>query len=428
MSLTPDEIEELLPQIFTPATPVSDVRLLRGRDQARGDVATAMARRGAHIVLYGERGVGKSSVARIESQFAQEEPYYYSVSATDTFGSIMAAILQNYGVAWAPATRTTNDSRESHGSLGARGLAIGRSRTRGASEAEQPIEGIRLTPQLVASRLPDKASLVVIDDFERLVDLKDRAAFSDLIKKLSDNENPTTLMLVGISENVGELLAAHESSERSIVEVRVERLLASEIKDIINVGSQALGVSFDPDVARQIVDYSARFPYYTHLLCEGAVVSLIARMRSSPGVDAVVTSEDLGVSIAAAIRNAQQSIVGTYNDAVRSITQSPRFKYCLYAISSWPGEPVPYGEICKWVGNAVKAASGSVNVSHQLKRLETLGVIERPASGFYQLRNPMLKAYVILKARADSPGHELRAIDAHLAEIGKRIERVKGRM
>ncbi len=113
---------------------------------------------------------------------------------------------------------------------------------------------------------------------------------------------------------------------------------------------------------------------------------------------------------------------------MRSIRESPRFKYCLYAIASWPTEPVACGAICRWVGKMVNAASGEVNVSHQLKRLEDLGIIERPSTGVYRLRNPLLKAYVILKARADTPENELQAIDAHIVEIRKRLDSVIERL
>lgn len=427
--LTPlEQIAELLPGVFTPAAPVSDVRLLRGREQVRDDIEQAIARRGATIALYGERGVGKSSIARIVAQFAPQAPYYYSASAEDTFETICSAVLQFYDVGWTPDSRDIQSSHGRQGTLAFGGGQAGISSTQTSGQRDAQLERGRLTPQQFAGRLPARASLVVVDEFERLANSRDRAAFADLIKKLSDNESPATLMLVGIAESIDELLVAHESAQRSIVEIKVERLTDSEIREIVDAGMDALGLEIERPTADQIVTFSARFPYYTHLLCEGAVRALLNRCAANATLPLRVGATDLAVSIGYAIRNAQRSIVQSYDAAVRSIQGTPRFKYCLYAIASWPQEPVPYGEICRWVGRLQQVPGGEVNVSHQLKRLDAIGVIQRVAPGYYTFRNPMLKAYVILKARADTPEVELQAIDAQLAIVRKRIDGVRERL
>lgn len=417
-----------LPQVFTPAAPVSDVRLLKGREVVLEDIARAMARKGATIVLYGERGVGKSSIAKIVAQFAPGTPCYYSASAEDTFETICSTVLQYYDAGWTPDTREMQSSRSRQGNLQIGSLQAGAATSESSEQRDTQLERTRLTAQQVASRLPDRASVVIIDEFERLTNQRDRAAFADLIKKLSDNESPATLMVVGIAENIDELLVAHESAQRSIYEVKVDRLTDTAIREIVSAGMSALGLEIDETTADQIVTFSARFPYYTHLLCEGAVHALLDRCSAESTSPLRVGPADLSSSILYAIRNAQRAIIRAYEDAVRSIQGSPRFKYCLYAIASWPHEPVAYGDICRWVGKLQRAPSGEVNISHQLKRLEALGVIQRVASGYYAFRNPMLKAYVILKARADTPDVELRAIDAQLEEVRKRVDRVKERL
>jgi len=121
--ITASELSERLPHIFTPAAPVSDVRLLCGRWQVRSDISDAIARRGAHIVLYGERGVGKSSIAKIELQFAPDKTFYYSVSADDTFETIATAMLQAYNVGWTPQSRSHDNTRRSQGSIEIHGVA-----------------------------------------------------------------------------------------------------------------------------------------------------------------------------------------------------------------------------------------------------------------------------------------------------------------
>ncbi|HYP25722.1 MAG TPA: hypothetical protein VE262_03300 [Blastocatellia bacterium] len=235
-------------------------------------------------------------------------------------------------------------------------------------------------------------------------------------------------MIVGIAENIDDLLAGHESAQRNLVEIRVPRLTNREIKQIITVGMEALGIQVEDESVDQIVEFSANFPYYTHLLCEGAVRSLINFIRAGTKKDYLIGESELAASIDYAIRNTQHTISRAYEDAVRSIRQSQRFKYTLYAIASWPEEPVAYKDICEWVGRISKAEAGTVNISHQLRRLESSGIIRRVDSGFYQFNNPLLKAYVILKARADTTDVELRAIDAQIKQVQKRLDRVRSRI
>jgi len=418
------EIRDRLHDVFTPASPISDARFLRGRGELLEDIDTAIKRKGASIVLYGERGVGKSSIAKIAAQFAVGSPFYYSASANDTFESIALALLDRYGVCWVPESRGTERRIERGGAVGIPGMSVSANAGEARAETESRMGRTSVTAQEVASRLPQDAKLVIIDEFERIQATKERQAFADLIKKLSDNESPTTLMLVGVAESIDELLEGHESAHRSIVEIRVDRLKNEFIKEIIEVGSEALGIDFAPDITEQIVDFSAQFPYYTHLLGEGAVTALLGNISDGRKSTLLVEQDELASSIAHAIRNAHQSISRTFEDATRSIHDSPRFKYALYAIASWPEEPIPYREVSHWVG-ALTGNPQGVNVSHQLKRLESAGVIHRPAPGFYKFRNPLLKAYVILKARMDTPGNELRAIDAQLNQVKKRLDRMR---
>lgn len=417
-----------LPNIFTPSAPVSDVRLLKGRDVVIDDINRAIARKGATIILYGERGVGKSSIAKIISQFVEGKPFYYSASSEDTFETICSTILQYYNTGWTPETRDIQSSRSCQGAIKIGSVNVGGAQSDTSEHHDSQIERSRLTAQQVAMRLPKDAKLVVIDEFERIKSHRDRAAFADLIKKLSDNESSTTLMLVGVAENINELLIAHESAQRSIYEVKVDRLKDEAIHGIVITGMEALGLEIEGTIADQIVMFSARFPYYTHLLCEGVVQALLNRCADEQAPLLRVVLEDLSSSILYAIRCAQNSIVQSYNEAVRSIQGSPRFKYCLYAMASWPQEPVAYGDISRWIGKLQRTPSNTVNISHQLKRLETSHVIKRVAPGYYAFRNPMLKAYVILKARVDTPDVELQAIDVQLEQVRKRFENVQQRL
>ena len=135
-----------LPEVFTPAKPISDVRFLRGRDLIREQVDQAMQRKGASIVLYGERGVGKSSVAKIVAQFAPGNPCYYAVSRSDTFETVCASVLDYYDVSWRSEGRTTSSAKSRRLQLEIEGIAGGVASQEGVSHEERVLAAARLTP------------------------------------------------------------------------------------------------------------------------------------------------------------------------------------------------------------------------------------------------------------------------------------------
>ena len=423
-----NKIKELLPNVFTPAAPISNPHFLQGRKPLLDDIYQAFSRRGSSILLYGERGVGKTSIAKVALTIFKGNNFYYSSSGSDTFESISSAMLSHYGVGWA-----INSKEKSETSIKGAGIGIpiakGELRyERTSVEKEIPLTSISISPQEVSLRLPKEPTIIIIDDFERIEESKSRREFADLIKKLSDNNVPTTLMIVGIGDNVEELITSHESIQRNMVEIKVPRLRNAEIRGIIDTGMIALDIEIEDSVSEQIVEFSANFPHYTHLLCEGAVYSLIKSIERNERDTFLISTEEVVDSILYAIKNTQHSISQAYESAVRNIRESPRFKYTLYAIASWPKEPVSYREICQWVGEVVKAPNGFVNVSHQLEVLAKAGILKKVSKGFYRFKNPILKAFVILKARIDTPENELATIDAQIKQVQKRLERLKERL
>jgi len=354
--------------------------------------------------------------------------FYYSVSTLDTFESICCAILSHYGVHWEQKTRSKTETTSKEAKVGIPVASGELSHERALSGEEIALTPEILTPQEICRRLPKTAGLIIIDEFERISNLSIRTKFADLIKKASDNVINLTLMIVGIGTNIDELLGEHESASRSITEIKVHRLTSEHIKQIITEGMAALKLGIEADQADHIVTYTARFPYYAHLLCEGAVTNLISGLRAGTRDELTIIADDVNAAVNHAIRNAEHSIAHAYDTSIRNIKDSQRFKYTLYAIASSPQEPVPYREISEWVGGIVRADKKPVNVSHQLKALEKNGVLARKGVGFYFFINPILKAFVILKARADSPQYELQAIDTQIRDTQRRIERLGDRI
>src|SRR4051794_34622875 len=61
-------------QLFTPSAPIAIAELFAGRQSQTQKIVDAVAERGRHVILYGERGVGKSSLAQIIPFFIPRGP------------------------------------------------------------------------------------------------------------------------------------------------------------------------------------------------------------------------------------------------------------------------------------------------------------------------------------------------------------------
>src|SRR5262245_6200015 len=58
-----------LSQVFTPSAPINRRELFRGRIDQILQITSALNQPGRHVVLYGERGVGKTSLANLLADF-----------------------------------------------------------------------------------------------------------------------------------------------------------------------------------------------------------------------------------------------------------------------------------------------------------------------------------------------------------------------
>src|SRR4051794_23551111 len=92
---TKDEFGQKVATVVNPAGPVRSVEHLKGREKDLQEIERALYAPGRHIFVYGDRGVGKSSLAATAAyQYQSEdaEPIFVSGSPNETFVSIVANI------------------------------------------------------------------------------------------------------------------------------------------------------------------------------------------------------------------------------------------------------------------------------------------------------------------------------------------------
>lgn len=190
--------------IFTPGAPISQRDFFRGRIAQISRVIEAIPSPGRHPIIFGQRGVGKTSLANI---LAHLLPNALAVKVTcdgsDTFKSLWNRILQSATVSFKEQAFGFNrEAAEQHTSLAA---YLGRDN--GVSPSD--VAGVLAVVQ--------QRAVFVLDEFDRVEDEQTKRYMADLIKVVSDNIPTVTIVLVGVSDSITGLIGHHPSIERNSV-------------------------------------------------------------------------------------------------------------------------------------------------------------------------------------------------------------------
>ncbi len=299
------ELIERIAASFSPSAPI-DSRVYCGRESQVTDVINACVQRGQHVVIFGERGAGKTSLANtigqlLRTKFAMPNCGTINCDQTTTFASLWRSIFLEI-----PLSRNAPISRNQSGTDRAQGTL-----------AQLLPEDV--TPHSVRTILQDRGKfLIIIDEVDRIKDRSTTTLLADTIKSLSDHAIDTTLVLVGVAESVDTLIAEHESVQRALIQVHMPRMSPAEIEKIIDNGLAAVGMTIEPSAKRRICKLSQGLPHYAHLLGMHSALTAAAQDRSLIGID------DTQQALRKALRHAQQSISDDYE---RAITNSGETLY-----------------------------------------------------------------------------------------------------
>lgn len=260
-------------EAFRPAAPIDRRDLFAGRGQQIADLFSIVSQPGQHAIVYGERGVGRTSL-----------------------GLIAAELLRAANVlsAWAICDASGDFSSVWRKALGEIGFATARQAIGFGERVDETTEPL--------SKLlgPDPVTPHAVRG----------ALFADTIKALSDRVVSPTVVLIGVADSVGELIREHRSVERALVQIQMPRMSPSELAELATKGIAAARMTIAGAAVARIAALSQGLPHYTHLLTQLAAQTAPGERRADVGVrhvDATVTR---------AIERAQQSIVEADREAV----------------------------------------------------------------------------------------------------------------
>jgi Cdc6-like AAA superfamily ATPase len=320
--LAPERAMELSLQagtVFSPTAPIDERSLFAGRNEQVRKLIDAINQKGQHAILFGERGVGKTSLANVLASFLSGGPTVLSprvnCDTMDTYSSIWRKVFAEIDMVHA---------------VKAIGFAPGTQEKvvelLGGNEGVSPDDVRRALTFLSRNSLP----ILILDEFDRLrQDVK--RGFADTIKTLSDHAVRATVLLVGVADSVDQLIEEHQSVERALVQVRMPRMSIDEIKQIINTGVARLEMMIDVAALERISLFSQGLPHYAHLLGLHTVRTALDDESSSHVKIATVDA-----ATKKALQDAQQSVRSACHKATLSTRKDTLFSDVLLSCALAP--------------------------------------------------------------------------------------------
>lgn len=373
--------------IFTPHQPISEVDLLFGRtDEVRRLVAT-LNTPGQHVLVYGERGVGKSSLVNVVSSLAafmmDRTLFEKRCDQSDTFESILRGPLAEVGADLTLIGATEQEEKHGEGDLKfvRGGMAKTITGTYAASHS--------LSPSTVAEAIRDINGLLVIDEVDAIGNAEDRRKLAELIKLLSDAGSTFKIMLSGIAATGAELIAAHPSVQRCLRETKLERMSEAELTEIVTNGAEAAKLKFAPKVVAAIARLSAGYPHFTHLIALKCAEEAVVDGRTD------VNETHLRQALKLAVKDAEGTLQRDYETATRSAT-TDMYKNIVIAAASFHSQEFSASELRDAIQALTGRAISQGSLNNFLVRLvsnDGASILHRTAKGVYRFSDPRMASY-----------------------------------
>lgn len=294
-------LESEIIQMFTPNAPINEGTLFAGRiDQLRRMVDTVY-QRGQHAILYGQRGVGKTSLAniihsKIFVRTSSVRALKVNSTENDDFATIWKKIFDDFQAGDLTATEIIDID-------------------------PSPFRVFKIIEGFSLNEIP----ILIIDEFDRVKDVQTQNQIADLIKYLSDYSANATVIIVGVAEDVSALFKEHPSLPRSMQQILMPRMSADELSTIITDRLPQLGMSIERNIKQKIVRFSQGLPSYTHLL--GKLGAINAALRHS----VLIEQTDFDAAIAASLEESQAHLRAIYYRAIDSSKPNAQFRQALLA-------------------------------------------------------------------------------------------------
>jgi Cdc6-like AAA superfamily ATPase len=394
-------------QSYSPGSPISESDLFAGRltQIARG--VDAVFQRGTHAIIFGERGVGKTSLANCLISFLPR-PSTPGEAALFTGVRVNCVGESTYESIWREVfSKLSLSARLNRLGFGDGGTSESMNFADALPEHFGPAE----VQHLLTAASADKHPIIAIDEFDKVRDSNTKTLMADTIKALSDHGVDATVILVGIGDTVEQLIAQHESVARCLREIVMPRMTFDEARTVAFRGVQKYNercpdfpLEIEYEAASIIATLALGMPHYAHLLAQQACVKAIQRDRQQ------VTKADVLDGLKPAISTVEHYVLSKYVRATRSSHAKALYRDVLTAAALTPTDPLgffPPSEVRKPLSTILNR---EIEMANYIKHLNEFcgakrgAVLQREGEAWkfrYRFDDPMMVPFVVIQALGD---------------------------
>lgn len=207
---------------FFAATAVTNKVNLVGRDFDLNKVISIINKKGYHIIISGERGIGKSSLIKTANTELKKDKknkewisVEYKCTGSGDYTSVCSEVLASLG-------------------------------SKDKSVYDAPFNLVKLVTST------ETTGYLIIDEFEMCDDL-DKKLFSQLLKHLGEAGSPITLCFCEAIDIPKVMYKAHKSTRRYIEKIKLSGLSQSGTAEIVNKVLKLAGMNELPPVEEAVI-------------------------------------------------------------------------------------------------------------------------------------------------------------------------------
>lgn len=412
--------------VFTPAQEVKDIDRFAGREDELTALSIALQSHGAQIVLYGQRGVGKSSLARQLAKLATNDantiarlkqppfekldfvPVYLACDDSIKDIEMLMLRLLSDEEALAPWVPFKVIEKKVSGEIGSKFsvkvIELGGKKTDAITERAHEIESDIVSvftsacKAVVKTGVAKHGLLIIIDEFDRI---KNRAGLASLLKTLGPEG--VTFALVGVATTVQDLVTEHESVARQLADgsVHVRPMRYDELDEIFDRAERLLESKyvFDAGARNWIIKIARGHPFYVHLVGKHSLLHAIT--TSTNCISEEIAKEALSEIALKGSAPVQET---TYKTAIgHSYTREVILKKFAERTEDEIHTTGLYAEIGKELG--IESGTVSVYVGH-LGSDKYGSVLKKTRERYYQFADSVFKAYAAARPFELKPGDQ----------------------
>lgn len=375
-----------LTSLFSGA-PVNEEDLFAGRNTEVRRILEALFDRSRHVVLYGERGVGKTSIANVFWQRFNRDlqtviAARVQADPSDTFSSL-----------WNKAIEELVSVARQIGKYELTPLD-------NTISMENPDHVRRELQKCNSNAIP----VLIIDEFDKLEDAEARMLTANVIKYLYDYSVNVTVILVGVAEDIVQLIADHESIDRALTQIKLNRMSDAELKELIEKRLSKTPMRISGDACWTIIKLSRGLPYFTQMLGK------YSAMRAAQSQKLTISVQHVEQAMDDFILDSEQKLQEAYRKATDSNQTDNLFRQvllaCALAQTDHSGFFSPTDVIeplAAIVGQRKTHAHFQRHLSEFISATRGQVLTRRGSERQYRFRfsDPMMQPYVIIRGIQD---------------------------